>query len=128
VAELLAQSDALLDGRRAALRDRRDLLVGLLLDQLPSWRFEVPAGGLSLWADLGAPVSSALAAISTRHGVRVVPGTAFGVDGSFERNLRLPFTTTADELRRAVTGLAAAWAGLGVTEPAPGPDRVHAMV
>ena len=98
-------------------------------DQLPSWRFEVPAGGLSLWADLGAPVSSALAAISARHGVRVVPGTAFGVDGSFERNLRLPFTTTADDLRRAVAGLADAWAGLGVTEPA---DRtsagVHAMV
>ena len=44
-----------------------------------------PRGGLSLWADLGAPVSSALAAISTRHGVRVVPGTAFGVDGSFEQ-------------------------------------------
>lgn len=128
VAELLAHSDELLAGRRAALRDRRDLLVGLLLDQLPSWSFEVPAGGLSLWADLGAPVSSALAAISTRHGVRVVPGTAFGVDGSFERNLRLPFSTTADNLRRAVAGLADAWAGLGVTEPAAGPARVHAMV
>ncbi|WP_456846245.1 MocR-like transcription factor YczR [Cellulomonas sp. P5_C6] len=128
VAELLSQSEDLLTGRREALRDRRDLLVGLLLDQLPSWRFEVPAGGLSLWADLGAPVSSALAAISTRHGVRVVPGTAFGVDGSFERNLRLPFSTTAENLRRAVTGLAEAWAGLGVTEPSPGPARVHALV
>lgn len=128
VAELLAHSDELLAGRRAALRDRRDLLVGLLRDHLPSWRFEVPAGGLSLWADLGAPASSALAAISTRYGVRVVPGTAFGVDGSFERNLRLPFTSTADDLRRAVTGLADAWAGLGVTEPAAPPAGVHAMV
>jgi len=128
VAELLAQSDDLLVGRRVALRERRDLLVGLLQDRLPAWRFDVPAGGLSLWADLGAPVSSALAALSPRYGVRVVAGTAFGVDGSFERNLRIPFTTSPDDLRRAVTGLADAWAGLGVTEPATGPERVHAMV
>ncbi|WP_315097371.1 PLP-dependent aminotransferase family protein [uncultured Cellulomonas sp.] len=128
VAELLARSDELLAARRAALRDRRDLLVGLLVDRLPSWRFDVPAGGLSLWADLGAPVSSALAAISVRHGVRVVPGTAFGVDGSFERHLRLPFSASAPDLRRAVAGLADAWADLGVTEPVAGPDRVHAMV
>lgn len=128
VAELLAQPGDVLSRRRTELRARRDLLVGLLLDQLPSWSFDVPVGGLSLWVDLGAPVSSALAAISTRHGVRVVPGTAFGVDGSFERNLRLPYTTSPDELRRAVAGLAAAWAGLGVTAPVAGPERVHALV
>lgn len=128
VAELLAQPTDLLDRRRTELRARRDLLVGLLLDQLPAWRFDVPAGGLALWADLGAPVSSALAAISTRHGVRVVPGTAFGVDGSFEQNLRLPFTTSPDDLRRAVAGLAAAWAGLGITTPVAGAERVHALV
>lgn len=128
VAELLAQPRDVLARRRTELRVRRDLLVGLLLDQLPSWSFDVPVGGLSLWVDLGAPVSSALAAISTRHGVRVVPGTAFGVDGSFERNLRLPYTTSPDDLRRAVAGLAAAWAGLGVTAPVAGPERVHALV
>lgn len=128
VAELLAQPSDLLARRRTELRARRDLLVGLLLDQLPSWSFDVPVGGLSLWVDLGAPVSSALAAISTRHGVRVVPGTAFGVDGSFERNLRLPYTTSPDDLRRAVAGLAAAWTGLGVTAPVAGPERVHALV
>jgi DNA-binding transcriptional MocR family regulator len=128
VAELLAHSDERLVARRNALRDRRDLLVGLLLDQLPSWQLEVPAGGLALWVDLGAPVSSALAAISTRHGVRVLPGTAFGVDGSFEQNLRLPFTTSPEDLRRAVAGLAEAWASLGVTGPVTGPARVHAMV
>jgi DNA-binding transcriptional MocR family regulator len=128
VAELLAQPTDLLARRRTELRARRDLVVSLLLDQLPSWRFDVPAGGLALWADLGAPVSSALAAISTRHGVRVVPGTAFGVDGSFERNLRLPFTASADDLHRAVAGLAAAWGALGITAPVTGPDRVHALV
>ena len=83
---------------------------------------------MSLWVDLGAPVSTALAALAPRHGVRVVAGPAFGVDGSFERNLPLPFTTSPDDLRRAVDGLARAWAGLGVTEPATAPERVHAMV
>ncbi len=128
VAELLAHSEDLLDRRRAELRHRRDLLVGLLRDRLPSWQLEVPAGGLSLWADLGTPSSSALAAIATRHGVRVVPGTAFGVDGSFERNLRLPFSASAPDLRRAVSGLADAWASLGTTEPVAASPRVHTMV
>jgi len=128
VAELLAQPESLLDRRREVLRERRDLLAGLLLDQLPSWRFDIPRGGLSLWADLGAPVSSALAALAGRHGVRVVPGTAFGVDGSFEANLRLPFTSSPEHLRRGVDGLASAWAALGGTEPSAGPPRVHAMV
>lgn len=128
VAELLARPVDLLDRRRAVLRERRDLLAGLLLDRLPSWRFELPRGGLSLWADLGAPVSSALAAVSLRHGVRIVPGTAFGVDGSFEHNLRVPFTTTPDEMRRGVAGLADAWSTLGITESTSGPTRVHAMV
>ena len=128
VAELLARPAELLDRRRAVLREHRDLLAGLLLDRLPSWRFELPHGGLSLWVDLGAPVSSALAAISVRHGVRIVPGTAFGVDGSFEQNLRVPFSTSPDELRRGVSALADAWASLGKTEPATGPTRVHAMV
>lgn len=128
VTELLSRPADLLDRRRVVLREHRDLLAGLLLDRLPSWRFELPRGGLSLWVDLGAPVSSALAAISVRHGVRVVPGTAFGADGSFEQNLRVPFTTSPDQMRRGVAALADAWASLGITEPSTGPARVHAMV
>ena len=73
-------------------------------------------------------MSSALAAISVRHGVRIVPGTAFGVDGSFEHNLRVPFTATPDELRRGVAGLTAAWQALGVAPSGNLPVRVHAMV
>jgi DNA-binding transcriptional MocR family regulator len=82
----------------------------------------VPAGGLSLWADLGAPLSSALAAVAPRYGVRVAPGSAFGVDGGFDQRLRLPFAAAPDQLERGVAGLAAAWAGLataGATAPAP---------
>ncbi|MBO9554013.1 PLP-dependent aminotransferase family protein [Cellulomonas sp.] len=127
VAELLAQADELLPRRREVLRERRDLLVGLLGQRLPSWRVPVPAGGLSLWVDLGAPVSSALTAVSVRHGVRLVPGPAFGVDGSFERHLRLPFSESPETLVRAVTGLADAWASLGSVTTAGG-QAVRAVV
>lgn len=112
-AELLREGDAPLVERRAHLRAGRDLLVGLLRDRLPDWRFAVPAGGQSLWVDLGAPVSSSLSALALAHGVRVAPGPTFGVDGALENRLRLPFTAAPQDLVRAVDGLALAWAALG---------------
>lgn len=116
--ELLRQGDAPVEARRAELRAGRDLLVDLLRARLPQWRFVVPRGGQSLWVDLGAPVSSALSALALAHGVRVAPGPAFGVDGSMEDRLRLPYTAGPEALERAVDGLALAWAALG----APGSD------
>lgn len=113
VAELLACASDVLAARRAVLRERRDLLVGLLREHLPAWDVPVPAGGLSLWVGLGAPVSSALAASALRHGVRLVPGPAFGVDGGLEDHVRVPFAEAPDVLRRGVDGLAAAWGDLG---------------
>jgi DNA-binding transcriptional MocR family regulator len=112
-AELLRQGDGPVEARRAELRAGRDLLVALLRERLPGWGFDVPAGGPSLWVDLGAPVSSALSALALAHGVRVAPGPAFGVDGSMEDRLRLPYTAGAEALVRAVDGLALAWAALG---------------
>ena len=51
-----------------------------------------PRGGVTLWVELDAPVSSALARAAERFGVRLAPGPRFGVDGTLERFLRLPFT------------------------------------
>lgn len=110
--ELLGHVEEVLALRRAELRHQRDTLLSLLGRELPSWRVAVPAGGLSTWADLGAPVSGALAAVAHGHGVRIVPGTAFGVDGTFADRLRVPFAQPADRLERAVEGLAAAWAAV----------------
>jgi DNA-binding transcriptional MocR family regulator len=111
--ELLRLGAGPLEERRAHLRAGRDLLAGLLAERLPTWRFTVPVGGQCLWVDLGAPVSSALSALALAHGVRVAPGPAFGVDGALEDRIRLPFTAGEDALRRAVDGLALAWAALG---------------
>ncbi len=119
--ELLRLGAGPVDERRAHLRAGRDLLAGLLAERLPTWRFTVPAGGQSLWVDLGAPVSSALSALALAHGVRVAPGPAFAVDGGLEDRLRLPFTAEPAALRRAVDGLALAWAALGAPGRSAGP-------
>lgn len=116
VARLIADRDAVLARRRRELRERRDLLGTLLAQRLPSWTANRPAGGLSLWVDLGAPVSSALAALAPRHGVRVAAGPAFGVEPGLERYLRLPFTEPPERLEQAVDGLVRAWAELGVDD------------
>ncbi|WP_448061003.1 MocR-like transcription factor YczR [Cellulomonas hominis] len=111
-AELLADPDRVLVPRRARLRAQRDLLADLLATHLPTWTVPVPRGGLSLWVDLGAPLSSALTTLGLRHGVRLLPGPAFGVDGGLEDRLRVTFTSTPDELERGVRAMAAAWTAL----------------
>ena len=110
VAVLLADDEAALTERRDLLRAQRDHLLHLVAEHLPSWTVRVPAGGVSLWAELTSPLSSALAATAPRHGVRITAGPRFGVDGAFERFVRLPFTRPVDELTPAIQRLAAAWA------------------
>lgn len=105
-------------GERAQmLRNRRDHLMAELERQLPHWRVEAPVGGLSLWAQLPRPEATALAALAESHGVRVAPGPRFGVNGAFERFLRLPFTLSEAMLTGAVERLAEADARLHVRRP-----------
>lgn len=127
--ELLARADEVLAQRRATLREQRDGLLAMLADELPAWQVPATPGGLSTWVDLGAPVSTALAALAHGHGVRIAPGPAFGVDGTtFDDRLRVPFSQPVPALRRAVDGLAAAWAALGGTAPASAPRASAALV
>ena len=95
----------------------------------PEWRFRLPAGGLSLWVELDAPRSTALAAVADRHGVRLAAGPRFGVDGAFERFMRLPFSLPAPVLEEAAARLAVAWravseSGSLAEERAPGARRL----
>ena len=104
--------------RRARLRERRDALVGLLREHLPAWSFTVPGGGVCLWAELDAPGSTALAHAALEHGVRLAPGPSFGLAGTLERYIRLPFTLPELDLAEAVRRLAAASADLARARPA----------
>lgn len=105
---LLEQGPEVVTRRLADLARGRDALVRALAEHLPEWRVAVPAGGLTLWAELDAPVSSALARSAEIRGVRLAPGPRFGIDGTLERFLRLPFTLPAEQLVDAAERIAAA--------------------
>jgi DNA-binding transcriptional MocR family regulator len=109
---LMGTIDEVLAHRLPALRSARDRLLSLVAERFPGWRTSTPPGGLSLWADLGRPVSSALVSTATRHHVLLAAGPRFGLDGAFERCLRLPYTLPEPTLELAVERLAAAWTAL----------------
>jgi DNA-binding transcriptional MocR family regulator len=119
---LLERADSLLPARRASLARRRDVLVAALTEHLPAWSFRLPGGGLSLWARLDAPVSSALARAAERQRLQLVPGPRFGSGVNLEGYLRLPFTLPEAELHDAAARLAAARASL---DPAASPPLVR---
>ncbi|WP_155374700.1 MocR-like transcription factor YczR [Catellatospora vulcania] len=105
---LLARAGEVIPQRRAQLAAQRDALVAAVREHLPSWRVTVPSGGVTLWAELDGPVSSALARAVEPLGVRLAPGPRFGVDGTLERFIRLPFTQPVPELVDGVRRIAAA--------------------
>lgn len=103
---LLADAASIVAERRGQLAFRRDTLVAALTEMLPEWRFFIPAGGVMLWAELDGPISSALARAAEDVGVRLAPGPRFGLDGTLERFLRLPFTLSPEDLTEAVRRIA----------------------
>lgn len=107
-AHLLARADEVLPERRAVLRDRRDALADALRRELPDWTFRLPAGGLSLWLDLGEPISSALTVAAERHGLALAAGPRFGADAAgaaLDRRIRIPFSHPEPVLLEAVRRL-----------------------
>jgi DNA-binding transcriptional MocR family regulator len=108
-AKLLAHHDELLPERREILRARRAFLRSLLQRHLPDWQPGPGAGGMSLWVRLPAPMSTALSAAASRVGLELPAGPRFGVDGTLERFVRIPYALPDDQLAEAVGLLARAW-------------------
>ena len=107
--QVLLRMDSLLAERATLLRQRRARLLEALAEQAPQWSASRPAGGLVLWVDLGAGVSSTRLAQAARdQGVRVTPGTRFTFRATHDRFLRLPYTLPEDQLVAAVERLATA--------------------
>jgi DNA-binding transcriptional MocR family regulator len=125
-ARLLERRAQVVAARREQLTSRRDTLVAALRAEVPDWRFTVPHGGMCLWAELDAPVSTALANAVEPAGVRLAPGPRFGVDGTMERFIRLPYTLPEADLVEAVRRLAAARADLD--RPLTRPMRTPVIV
>jgi len=121
-AEVLPELDALTTRRRGRLRAAHDVLHDGLRERLPSWDAPRVDGGFSTWVNLGEPVSSSLVLASRARGLLLSAGPRFGVDGAFERHLRVSFTLPAAQMPRVVDVLAAAWedvAHLSRLQPGP---------
>jgi DNA-binding transcriptional MocR family regulator len=112
VTELLKDFDRILDTRRAYLATGRTLLLGMLRERLPEWTVPHVSGGLTAWVNLGDPVSSQLALAARSEGLVIAAGPRFGLDGAFERFLRIPFSHSVEETERGVDALARAWRSL----------------
>lgn len=112
---LLRRPDNVLDERRQTVLEQRDHLLRLVDERLPDWRFVRPLGGLSAWAELPRPLSSALAVAAHDLGVRIAPGSRFGVGGAFERFVRLPYALPKAVLSDVVDRLAVAWSQVATT-------------
>ena len=109
VVHLLDDADAILAARRTELRRRRDALVAAGAEILPDWRFTSAPGGLACWIEMPKPAATQLAAAAEAIDLRIGPGPRFGLDGAFERNLRLPITPEPEDARRALERLAPLW-------------------
>jgi DNA-binding transcriptional MocR family regulator len=123
-ARLMDDLDPVVDARRLELAAARDHLLGRLGEAFPSWRPSRPSGGLSLWVDLGAPVSSRLVGAARRHDVLLAAGPRFGLAGAFERYLRVPYSLRHDRVEPALDRLLAAWHTLDEAHPETEPTAV----
>ncbi|MBP2325088.1 DNA-binding transcriptional MocR family regulator [Kibdelosporangium banguiense] len=106
--EMLGEIDEILPAWLTGLRQRRDLLLSLVATHLPGWTVGPSMGGLSVWAQLPAPVSSALAAVAPQFGVSLAAGPRFGIGGAFERFVRLPYSHDAEAMTAGIKGIASA--------------------
>jgi len=127
VARLFDRFDAVLAERRAALAAGRDALEARVPAAFPDWTVPHVHGGLAVWAHIGAPVSSQLALAARSEGLLVTAGPRFGVDGAFERFLRLPLTSAPAQVDRAVAALQRAWPAAS-RHPLPEPGALAAVV
>ena len=109
VTELLGHRAAILGPRRRMLREARDTLVDGLRAGLPAWSVPRPAGGLSVWVDVGRPVALAFAAAAAAEGVLVNAGPTFTPDATSRDHVRVTLAQPADQIARAVPRLVRAW-------------------
>ena len=103
--------------RSSLLRAGRDTVADALRAALPSWHVPDVHGGVALWIELDAPLSSALVMQARSRGVLLTAGPRFSIEGGHDRHLRVPFTAPPEEMRRAAETLAGAWADVRAGAP-----------
>jgi DNA-binding transcriptional MocR family regulator len=125
---LLPQLDEIIAQRSNLLREGRDATIDALHRDLPEWSVSRPNGGVSLWLELDAPLSSALVMDARARGLLLSAGSRFAVDGGHDRHLRVPFTAPVDELARAVEILSESWPRVRAGAPLTSVEHLEAVV
>jgi DNA-binding transcriptional MocR family regulator len=110
VVELLQAIGEVLEYRRQEHIRSRDATREAVARLLPEWHWPSVDGGLSAWLRFDAPVSSQLAIAARSRGLRIAAGPWFGLDGAFERFIRIPFGPGPEVVVPAIEILADAWA------------------
>ncbi len=92
--------------------ERRDVLATAVTEKLPMLSFEIPKGGLAIWARAPSKTDvDAWAARAEQRGVLVQTARRFTFEGRAEPRLRLGFAPLDPaKIREAVTRLAATYA------------------
>jgi len=109
-ASLLPHIDELRVERRLFLEPRKKAVRAALTRLLPAWKLNAPRGGVAFWIALPRGNALLFAQVAQRHGVKIVPGSAFSVAGECERHVRIPFVLEPPVLEAAIERLADAWA------------------
>lgn len=125
---LLPAFDRVLEQRSQLLREGRDAAITALGDRLPQWRVPTPGGGVSLWVELDAPLSSALVMDVRSRGLLLSAGPRFSVAGGHDRHLRIPFTAPPEDLTRGIGLLAESWRTVRDGAPVSLVDEFDAVV
>lgn len=100
--QLIDRSQEILRDRQRTLRTRCARVRAALANTLPTWDATMPDGGMSLWVRTDMSSTTDLAILAARHGVRITPGSRFGLGGTLERFLRIPYTLRSRDLQEAV--------------------------
>ena len=114
--------------RSHVLRAGREAAVTALANLVPEWTVPRTRGGVSLWVELDAPLSSALVLDVRSRGLLLSAGPRFSVEGGHDRRLRIPFTAPPEDLARAVGLLAAAWPRVRRAAPSSSVAPLDAVV
>ena len=109
---LIENGDDFLPARRQRLMTHRDDCAALLQEFFPRWQWAMPQGGLSFWVALPDALATLFATHAESAGISLGTGTRFGLQGAFDRFLRMPFSQPDDVLREAFTTLQPIWTSL----------------
>ncbi len=106
---LLDRAEEVREQRRQQVLERRDALTAALREKLPSWSWQVPTGGLSLWARVPHGDTRAYAQEAQQQGVAFLAGPMTSPDEGHADHLRLVFVHEPAMVREGVDRLARAW-------------------